>query len=155
MAAYDTQTKRLIQVSDMPLSRPSELRLTPQKPTIDFTAVAWLVKLCLLESKNLTAVIEKVSAAPKQGVSSMFRFGEGYGGLQGVLAALEVKTYLIPPSVWKNGLAGLQSASKADSLTLARGLFKSHASLFARQKDNGRAEAALIAYYWAESTKLR
>ena len=45
--------------------------------------------------------LEKVSAMPKQGVSSTFRFGTGWGMVRGVCAALGIPVVLVPPPVWK------------------------------------------------------
>jgi len=57
---------------------------------------------------DVLAVLERVSAMPGQGVSSMFRFGEGYGVVQGVLAALGIPVIAGSPAVWKraSGLIG-------------------------------------------------
>ena len=54
------------------------------------------------------AVIEKVHAMPKQGVSSTFTFGKGYGELIGMLKTLKVPYILVTPQAWKKKvLAGL------------------------------------------------
>ncbi len=45
--------------------------------------------------------LEKVAAMPKQGVSSTFSFGTGWGMVRGVCAALGVPVVLVPPTVWK------------------------------------------------------
>lgn len=45
--------------------------------------------------------LEKVSAMPKQGVASTFRFGCGWGMVRGVCAALAVSVTLVPPPLWK------------------------------------------------------
>jgi crossover junction endodeoxyribonuclease RuvC len=45
--------------------------------------------------------LEKVNAMPKQGVSSTFRFGTGWGMVRGVCAALGIPVILVPPTVWK------------------------------------------------------
>lgn len=89
--------------------------------------------------------IEDVHAMPEQGVTSTFRFGYNAGILLGVLEALNIKVLRVKPAVWKGGL-GLD-ADKKKSLTLARKLFPRYSRYFQRFKDNGRAEAALIAHY--------
>jgi crossover junction endodeoxyribonuclease RuvC len=45
--------------------------------------------------------LEKVGAMPKQGVSSTFRFGTGWGMVRGVCAALGLPVALVPATVWK------------------------------------------------------
>lgn len=46
-------------------------------------------------------VLEQVHAMPKQGVTSMFSFGMGYGTLIGILAALKIPVTFVPPTTWK------------------------------------------------------
>ena len=54
------------------------------------------------------AVLEKVRAMPKQGVSSTFTFGEWFGAAQGALAAAGISHQLVTPTQWKQKiLAGL------------------------------------------------
>ena len=95
------------------------------------------------------AWVEKVHAMPKQGVSSTFTFGLGYGVVLGVLAALDVPVRLVAPGTWKRGL-GLDAA-KQGSRAMAMRVFPREAALFARVRDDGRAEAALLAGYGLES----
>ncbi len=45
--------------------------------------------------------LEKVAAMPKQGVSSTFAFGCGWGMVRGVCAALGLPVTLVPATVWK------------------------------------------------------
>jgi crossover junction endodeoxyribonuclease RuvC len=57
---------------------------------------------CLDSHQDIGQVcLEKVSAMPKQGVSSTFKFGTGWGMVRGVCAALGLPVTLVPPTVWK------------------------------------------------------
>lgn len=94
------------------------------------------------------AVIEKVHAMPKQGGSSTFRFGEGYGALQMACAGHGYEMRYVTPHVWKKHFK-LNSDGNA-SRGLATQRFPANAGDFLRVKDHGRAEAALIALYGAE-----
>lgn len=94
------------------------------------------------------ALIEKVHAMPGQGVSSMFSFGRAAGIVEGVLAGLSVSFELIPPATWIKSMRTF--GGKDGSRQRAQELFPDYAHLFARKKDDGRAEAALIACYAAE-----
>ena len=91
------------------------------------------------------AIVEDVHAMPEQGVTSTFRFGYSAGIIMGVLQALGIKTLRVKPSAWKQAL-GL-SRDKAESLSLATKLFPKYKSYFKRAKDDGRAEACLIAHF--------
>lgn len=89
------------------------------------------------------AVVEQVNAMPGQGVSSMFRFGQSLGTVVGVLAACSIPIVWVTPSKWKNA-SGL-SSDKEHSRQRAIETWPASSPLFARRKDHGRAEAALIA----------
>lgn len=91
--------------------------------------------------------IERVNAMPGQGVVSMFRFGESYGIAQGVVAALRLPISYVTPQKWKATM-GL-GADKEGARKAIVNLMPQHAGFFARVKDAGRAEAALIAIYGA------
>lgn len=97
---------------------------------------------------DTTAMIEKVHAMPGQGVSSMFSFGRAAGIIEGVLAGLSVSFELIPPATWTKSMRTF--GGKDGSRQRAQELFPDYAHLFARKKDDGRAEAALLACYAAE-----
>ena len=95
--------------------------------------------------------MEKVSARPGQGVTSMFRFGQQVGALEMAAAAHRHRTRYVTPAVWKAHF-GL-SADKGVARGLAIKLFPEWADKFVRVKDDGRAEAALIARYGWETGK--
>lgn len=95
-----------------------------------------------------TAAVEKVHSMPGQGVASTFSFGRAAGVLEGVLAALDIPFSLIPPQTWTKAMRLF--GGKDGSRARAQELFPDQAHLFARKKDDGRADAALIACYAAE-----
>jgi crossover junction endodeoxyribonuclease RuvC len=95
------------------------------------------------------AFIEQVGAMPGQGVSSMFAFGKVYGAIIACVACHCIPYTLVTPVKWKKatGVPVGEGSSKDGSRARASQLMPQHASLWARVKDDGRAEAALIAYY--------
>ena len=95
------------------------------------------------------AVIERVHSMPKQGVASSFNFGLAYGVVLGIVAAMKVPTLHVAPTKWKKHF-GL-SSDKEQSRARALQLWPERAELFKRKKDDGRAEAALLAKYGADS----
>lgn len=97
------------------------------------------------------AWIERVHAMPKQGVSSSFSFGMHYGLVRGVLAAAGVPIHLVTPQEWKRNFR--LGPSKTSARVTAAQLFPSNAGLFRRNKDDGRAEAALLALFGAQQLK--
>ena len=97
--------------------------------------------------KPTEAVVEKVGAMPGQGVSSMFQFGRGVGMIEGVLAALQIPVTYVAPQSWQKAL-GARSGKDGNRQRAAE-LFPAYASSFARAKDDGRADAALMAWWRA------
>ena len=91
-------------------------------------------------------VIEKVGAMPGQGVTSMFNFGRSAGIIEGVVAALQRPYTYVTPAAWTKAVG--RAAGKDASRMRAMELFPSKADLFKRAKDDGRADAALIAYWY-------
>ena len=100
------------------------------------------------EGGKSLAVIEQVGAMPGQGVSSMFRFGEGYGHLQMACAASKLPLQYVTPATWKKHFN--LSRDKGVSRGVAMQRFPEQAHRFSRVKDDGLAESALIALYAAE-----
>lgn len=89
------------------------------------------------------AYIERVGAMPGQGVTSMFAFGEAYGLVRGVLAGMSIPCTAVAPAVWVKQMR--VAAGKDGSRQRAMELFPDKAHLFKRVKDDGRADAALVA----------
>lgn len=89
-------------------------------------------------------IVEQVSAMPGQGVSSMFKFGAGYGALLAVVLLQGLPLHLVTPSKWKREMN--LAANKALSLGTARRLWPD--APLTRKKDEGLAEALLLADWW-------
>jgi hypothetical protein len=104
--------------------------------------------LRIAQLKPDLAIVEAVHAGQGWPGSRSFTFGFGAGVVSGVLAALCVPIHMVPPQTWKKYWK--LNADKEQSRALALRLFPAVASSFARKKDHGRAEAALIARYGAE-----
>jgi crossover junction endodeoxyribonuclease RuvC len=92
------------------------------------------------------AFIEEVTSMRGWGLASTFRFGVGNGVVIGALAALRIPLEPVKPTTWKRHFLLIGQDKKA-SRRKAIELWPTHAEFFAREKDDGRAEAALIARY--------
>lgn len=92
------------------------------------------------------AVIEETSAMPGQGVTSMYNFGLSAGLVIGVVAALKIPIVMYRPAVWKRQ-AGVP-ADKGAARQMAQRYWPGSRA-FDRVKDDGRAEAALLARWVA------
>lgn len=93
------------------------------------------------------AALEQVGAMPGQGVSSMFQFGLSYGAIRGVLAGLRIPTTNVTPQKWQRDLK--VTKGKEGNRQRAAELFPAYAASFSRVKDDGRADAALLAWWLA------
>jgi crossover junction endodeoxyribonuclease RuvC len=91
------------------------------------------------------AIVEQVSAMPGNGAAGMFRFGQSYGTILGIIGSLAIPVRLVPASKWKKGL-GLDSSAET-SRARAIETWPCNAAMFARKKDHNRAEAALLALW--------
>ena len=124
--------------------------LVADLPVIRAVRLAWIdggalqsVLLEALHGRPCRAVVERVSAMPRQGVASSFQFGVGLGSILATLQTLRLPIELITPAQWKTAL-GLGKDKRA-SLDKARLLFPS-ADLHLAKHD-GRAEALLLAHF--------
>lgn len=90
------------------------------------------------------AYLERVHAMPRDGAVGAFSFGDNYGTVKGVHAALGVPVHRTEPATWKANM-GVR-ADKSTSVARAKVLFPGCSAFFTRAD---RAEAALIALYGA------
>lgn len=101
-----------------------------------------------LSRSKCFAVVEKVGAMPKQGISSTWVFAENYGYIQGVLHALSIPFQLVPPRVWKKEFS--LTSDKAKSIEVCHRLFPDvnlKRTERSRNDDNNFAEAVLMSEY--------
>lgn len=91
-------------------------------------------------------VLERQQAMPKQGVSTTFQTGLGYGALLAACYMSGVRVHIVSAAVWKRKM-GLAGKDKEASRALAIRLFPAVAQELKRKKDEGRAEALLLAEY--------
>lgn len=131
---------KLFDVHDMPVCSES---ISNDRPVVSGKDLAFLMNQ--MPQKPVFTVIEKVTASPQMGVTSAFRFGEGFGTVKGVFDGLGIRVISIVPQVWKAHYS-LDSA-KEKSLLLARRIFPNRAHWFKLKQDHGKAEAALISFY--------
>jgi|SRR4051812_40022380 crossover junction endodeoxyribonuclease RuvC len=116
-----------------------------EKPAWQEWARSWSAALDF--SRPDMVVIENVAARPGQGVTSMFSFGRTLGFVEGIVAtAAPVPLYQPTPTQWK-GKMGLLKADKSASREMVRRILPRLSHAVARVKDDGVAEAALLALY--------
>jgi crossover junction endodeoxyribonuclease RuvC len=96
------------------------------------------------------AVVEQVSAMPKQGVTSSFNFGMGCGLIRGVLAAHGIPIIQVTPSKWKRYFNLNSEAEKSRAMALR---YWPGCKDLGLKKHHGRAEALLMARWYLETHK--
>lgn len=93
----------------------------------------------------VVGALENVHSRPTDGVKQAFCFGRNFGAWLGLCAACGVPLELVTPQTWMKGVVFKTDGGKDASLTAARRLFPSMSERLKRKKDNGRADALLIA----------
>jgi hypothetical protein len=76
----------------------------------------------------------------------MFNFGRSAGLIEGCIVAKNIPHTYVTPATWTKAVG--RAAGKDASRMRAMELFPAKADLFKRAKDDGRADAALIAYWY-------
>jgi len=130
--------EKLYAVLDMPIIKVNG------KTRLNIPAIK--IYLQEMHSDSVTVIIEDVHAMPGQGVTSMFNFGFQLGALHAVVVGMGWNLETATPQSWKKEF-GLIGRDKEAALGKAISLFPEWRHDFARKKDIGRADAALIAYY--------
>ena len=114
---------------------------------------AEVTNILLNELKNETSakvVVEHVTAMPGQGVTSMFNFGQSFGVLKGICAALKLPIYFVRQVKWKKHF-NLIKTNKDASRTKVIEIFPYISSKIPRKKDSNKADSILIAKYFEET----
>lgn len=91
-------------------------------PETEADFVQCLIDRGVLESESM-AFVESVHSMPKQGVSSSFKFGQNYGMIRGVLAALSIRREFVSPQKWQRAMSCMTRGDKTVSKRRAQELF--------------------------------
>ena len=100
-------------------------------------------------SANTFVIVEQVSAMPGQGVTSMFNFGQTFGSIKGICAALNLPIFYVRPAKWKKHFE-LINSSKDASRTKVIEMYPSISSRLSKKEDVNKADAILIARYFRD-----
>lgn len=112
--------------------------------------IDWVTFANLLAPWAGPVFVELVHAMPKQGVSSTFKFGLGFGGILGACGALGRRVELVTPQKWKKEvLANYEERDKAAAIDFVQKHFPTLDLTpgKTRTPQDGIADAACIAYY--------
>ena len=103
-----------------------------------------------INNEDIAVVVEQVNAMPGQGVTSMFNFGQTFGAIKGVCAALQLPIYFVRPSKWKKHFE-LINSSKDSSRTKVIEMYPYLSSQLSKKKDVNKSDAILIALYYSDT----
>ena len=141
--------KKVMNMYDMPVMAEGK----KNKRQLNSSQLVNIIKENINEDEDTIVVVEQVNAMPGQGVTSMFNFGQTFGAIKGVCAALRLPIFFVRPSKWKKHFE-LINSSKDASRTKVIEMYPALSSQLAKKRDVNKSDAVLIAKFYIE-TKLK
>ena len=136
----------VLNIFDMPVMSEGK----KNKRQLNSALLVNLLKENITDSEDVAIVVEQVNAMPGQGVTSMFNFGQTFGAIKGICAALELPIYFVRPSKWKKHFE-LINSSKDASRTKAIEMYPKLSNQLSKKKDVNKSDAILIAKFYSET----
>ena len=140
------ENNKVLSIFEMPVMSEGK----KNKRQLNSAQLVTLLKDNISENEEVSVVVEQVNAMPGQGVTSMFNFGQTFGAIKGVCAALRLPIFFVRPSKWKKHFE-LINSSKDSSRTKAIEMYPSLSDDLARKKDVSKSDAILIARFYSET----
>ena len=143
------EKKKVLNLFDMPVMAEGK----KNKKQLNSAQLVNIIRENSIGDEEIAVVVEQVNAMPGQGVTSMFNFGQTFGAIKGVCAALNLPIFFVRPSKWKKYFE-LINSSKDSSRTKVIEMYPSLSSQLAKKKDVNKSDAVLIARYYYD-TRLK
>ncbi len=140
------ENNKVLNIFDIPVMSEGK----KNKRQLNSALLVSLLKENLKNNEEVAVVVEQVNAMPGQGVTSMFNFGQTFGAIKGICAALDLPIYFVRPSKWKKHFE-LINSSKDSSRTKAIEMYPKLSNQLARKKDVNKSDAILIARFFSET----
>ena len=140
------ENDKVKEIFDMPVMSDGK----KNKRQLNSALLAQLIKENIKDIDNSAMVVEQVNAMPGQGVTSMFNFGQSFGAIKGICAALNLPIFFVRPAKWKKHFE-LINSSKDASRTKVIEMYPSIAEKLSKKKDVNKSDAILIARYYSET----
>ena len=140
------ENNKVLNVYEMPVMSEGK----KNKRQLNSALLVNLLKENVLNNEEVAIVVEQVNAMPGQGVTSMFNFGQTFGAIKGICAALGFPIFFVRPSKWKKYFE-LINSSKDSSRTKAIELYPKLSNQLAKKKDVNKSDAILIARFYSET----
>jgi len=139
------ENNKVLNVFDMPVMSEGK----KNKRQLNSALLSNLIKENI-GNAEVAIVVEQVNAMPGQGVTSMFNFGQTFGAIKGICAALELPIFFVRPSKWKKHF-DLINSSKDSSRTKVIEMYPKMSNLLSKKKDVNKSDAVLIARFYNET----
>ncbi len=139
------ENKKVLNIFDMPVMSEGK----KNKRQLNSALLVNLIK-DNIKNEEVSVVVEQVNAMPGQGVTSMFNFGQTFGAIKGICAALELPIFFVRPSKWKKHFE-LINSSKDSSRTKVIEMYPKLSNQLAKKKDVNKSDAILIARFFIET----
>ena len=140
------ENNKVLCIFDMPVMSEGK----KNKRQLNSAQLVNLIKENIKSDKEVAVIVEQVNAMPGQGVTSMFNFGQTFGAIKGVCAALELPIFFVRPSKWKKHFE-LINSSKDASRTKVIEMYPAYAEKLSKKKDVNKSDAILIARFFSET----
>ena len=103
------EDNKVQQLFDMPVMPEGK----KNKRQLNSAQLVKLIKDNIINKEEVAVIVEQVNAMPGQGVTSMFNFGQTFGAIKGVCAALSLPIFFVRPSKWKKHFELINSSKDA------------------------------------------
>ena len=137
---------KIFDIFDMPIMSEGK----KNKNQLNSAQLVNIINKHILKKEDTYVIVEQVGAMPGQGVTSMFNFGQTFGSIKGICAALGLPIFYVRPAKWKKHF-NLINASKDASRTKAIEIFPYFSANLSKKKDANKADAILIASFFHET----
>ncbi len=138
--------KKVLGIFDMPVMAEGK----KNKRQLNSANLVDIIKGNIFDKEEAAVVVEQVNAMPGQGVTSMFNFGQTFGAIKGVSAALNLPIFFVRPSKWKKHFE-LINSSKDSSRTKVIEMYPNLSNQLSKKKDVNKSDAILIARFFVET----
>tara|TARA_B100000674_G_scaffold397302_1_gene342137 strand:- start:442 stop:942 length:501 start_codon:yes stop_codon:yes gene_type:complete len=142
---------KIIEIIDMPIMNDGKKNKKQVNGAQIYNEIYEQIKN--IPKHEINVVLEQVSAMPGQGVTSMFNFGQSFGVIKGICAAMRLPLHFVRPAKWKKYFNLLNSEKQA-SRTKAIEIFPEISHKLSKKKDINKADAILIASFFNNTHKL-
>ncbi len=140
------EDSKVLSIFDMPVMAEGK----KNKRQLNSAQLVDIIKENIKINDDIAVVVEQVNAMPGQGVTSMFNFGQTFGAIKGVCAALKLPIFFVRPSKWKKHF-DLLNSSKDSSRTKVIEMYPSLSNQLTKKKDVNKSDAILIARFYSET----